>query len=237
MRSEGFSIASKNPGELADVISSNLRMKIEEAQTLLDIIDPLKRLNKVNDLLLREVELSSIQAKIQSNVKDEISKNQRDYFLREQMRAIHRELGDSDDKSQEINEYKRKIKLAKMPTKAKEEAERQLKRLEQMHPESAESTVVRTYLDWLVEMPWSRSSKGKIDILRAKKVLDSEHHGLEKIKDRILEYLAVRQAESEVEGGDLMFCGTSGGGQDLPGSCHCQGHEAKVCTDFAGRHS
>jgi len=203
----------QEPGRLADVISSNLRMKIEEAQTLLDIIDPLKRLNKVNDLLLREVELSSIQAKIQSNVKDEISKNQRDYFLREQMRAIHRELGDSDDKSQEINEYKRKIKLAKMPAKAKDEAERQLKRLEQMHPESAESTVVRTYLDWLVEMPWSRSSKGKIDILRAKKVLDSEHHGLVKIKDRILEYLAVRQLNPKLKGAILCFVGPPGVGK------------------------
>ncbi len=203
----------QEPGRLADVISSNLRMKIEEAQTLLDIIDPIKRLSKVNELLLREVELSSIQAKIQSNVKDEISKNQRDYFLREQMRAIHRELGDSDDKSQEINEYKRKIKQAKMPAKAKDEAQRQLKRLEQMHPESAESTVVRTYLDWLVEMPWSRSSKGKIDIVRAKKVLDSEHYGLEKVKDRILEYLAVRRLNPKLKGAILCFVGPPGVGK------------------------
>jgi len=203
----------QEPGRLADVISSNLRMKIDEAQTLLDIIDPVKRLSKVNDLLLREVELSSIQAKIQSNVKDEISKNQRDYFLREQMRAIHRELGEADDKSQEIEEYKRKIKQAKMPAKAKDEAQRQLKRLEQMHPESAESTVVRTYLDWLVEMPWSRSSKGKIDIMRAKKVLDSEHHGLEKVKDRILEYLAVRRLNPNLKGAILCFVGPPGVGK------------------------
>jgi len=203
----------QEPGRLADVISSNLRMKIDEAQTLLDIIDPVKRLSKVNDLLLREVELSSIQAKIQSNVKDEISKNQRDYFLREQMRAIHRELGEADDKSQEIDEYKRKIKQAKMPAKAKDEAQRQLKRLEQMHPESAESTVVRTYLDWLVEMPWSRSSKGKIDIMRAKKVLDSEHHGLEKVKDRILEYLAVRRLNPNLKGAILCFVGPPGVGK------------------------
>lgn len=203
----------QDPGRLADIISSNLRMKIEEAQKLLDIIDPVERLAKVNDLLLREVELSSIQAKIQSNVKDEISKNQRDYFLREQMRAIHRELGESDDKTQEMAEFGDKIKRAKMPLKAKEEAERQLKRLEQMHPESAESTIVRTYLDWLVDMPWSRSSKGTIDVKRAKTVLDAEHYGLEKVKERILEYLAVRQLNPKLKGAILCFVGPPGVGK------------------------
>ncbi len=203
----------QEPGRLADLISSNLRMKINEAQLLLEITDPIKRLTKVNELLLREVELSSIQAKIQSNVKNEITKNQRDYFLREQMRAIHQELGDSDEKTREIDEYKKKIKQAKMPARAREEARRQLKRLDQMHPESAESTVVRTYLDWLVEMPWSRSSKGKIDIPRAKKVLDANHYGLEKVKDRILEYLAVRRLNPRLKGAILCFVGPPGVGK------------------------
>ncbi len=203
----------QDPGRLADVIASNLRMKIDEAQMLLDIIDPVERLTKVSDFLLREVELSSIQAKIQSSVKDEISKSQRDYFLREQMRAIHRELGETDDKSREIDEYGAKIKNAKMPLKARDEAKRQLKRLDQMHPDSAESTVIRTYLDWLVEMPWSRSSKGKIDMLRAKKVLDSEHYGLEKVKDRILEYLAVRRLNPRLKGAILCFVGPPGVGK------------------------
>ncbi|RUA02620.1 MAG: endopeptidase La [Deltaproteobacteria bacterium] len=203
----------QEPGRLADLISSNLRMKINEAQQLLEIVDPVKRLAKVNELLLREVELSSIQAKIQSNVKSEITKNQRDYFLREQMRAIHQELGELDDKTREVIEYKKKIKKAKMPARAREEARRQLKRLDQMHPESAESTVVRTYLDWLVELPWKRSSKGKIDIPRAKKVLDANHYGLEKVKDRILEYLAVRQLNPRLKGAILCFVGPPGVGK------------------------
>ncbi len=203
----------QDPGRLADLISSNLRMKVDEAQQLLEITDPVERLTKVNELLLREVELSSIQAKIQSNVKNEITKNQRDYFLREQMRAIHQELGELDDKTREIDEYKKKIKRAKMPAKAKEEAHRQLKRLDQMHPESAESTVVRAYLDWLVEVPWHRSSKGKIDIARAKKVLDAHHYGLEKVKDRILEYLAVRRLNPQLKGAILCFVGPPGVGK------------------------
>jgi len=203
----------QDPGRLADLISSNLRMKINEAQELLEITDPINRLTRVNQLLVREVELSSIQAKIQSSVKNEITKNQRDYFLREQMRAIHQELGELDEKTREIDEYKKKIKKAKMPSKAKEEAQRQLKRLEQMHPESAESTVVRVYLDWLVEMPWRRSSKGKIDIPLAKKILDANHYGLEKVKDRILEYLAVRRLNPKIKGPILCFVGPPGVGK------------------------
>ncbi len=129
----------EDPGKLADLVASNLKLKIEESQVLLELIDPMERLQKVNDLLSREVELSTMQAKIQSDVKDEISKSQRDYFLREQMRAIHRELGEQDEKTQEIEDYRQKIKQAKMPKDANEEAEKQLKRLEQMHPDSAES--------------------------------------------------------------------------------------------------
>ncbi len=126
-----------DPGKLADLVASNLRLKIDESQILLELIDPVERLKKVNDLLSREVELSSMQVKIQSDVKDEISKSQRDYFLREQMRAIHRELGESDDKAQEIEDYKKKIKSARMSKEAEKEALKQLKRMEQMHPDSA----------------------------------------------------------------------------------------------------
>jgi ATP-dependent Lon protease len=146
----------EDPGKLADLVASNLRLKIDESQLLLEIVDPVARLTKVNDILSREVELSSMQAKIQSDVKDEISKSQRDYFLREQMRAIHKELGEQDEKLQEVEEYRKKIKKAKMPPEAQKESEKQLRRLEQMHPDSAESSMVRTYLDWLVEMPWGK---------------------------------------------------------------------------------
>ena len=128
----------ENPGKLADLVASNLRLKLEESQELLELIDPVARLRKINDMLSREVELSAMQAKIQSDVRDEISKNQRDYFLREQMRVIHRELGEQDDRNIEIEEYEKKIKRARMPKDAKLEAKKQLKRFDQMHPDSAE---------------------------------------------------------------------------------------------------
>jgi ATP-dependent Lon protease len=202
-----------DPGKLADVVASNLRLKIPESQVLLEIIDPVKRLQKVNDLLTRELELSAMQAKIQSTVKDEISKNQRDYFLREQVRAIHRELGEQDDKVQEIEEYQKKIRRAKMSQEAAKEASKQLKRLEQMHPDSAESTVVRNYLDWLVEMPWNKSTKDVFDITAAKKTLDKDHYRLTKVKDRILEYLSVRKLNPKMKGPILCFVGPPGVGK------------------------
>ncbi len=203
----------EDPGKLADLVASNLRLKIDEAQQLIELTDSIERLKKVNDLLFREVELSAMQAKIQSDVKDEISKNQRDYFLREQMRAIHKELGELDEKTQEIEDLRRKIKRAKMPQEADKEALKQLKRMEQMHPDSAESSVVRTYLDWLIDMPWNKSTKDVIDIKKAKEVLDRDHHGLERIKDRILEYLSVRKLNPKTKGPILCFVGPPGVGK------------------------
>lgn len=202
-----------DPGRLADLVASNLRLKIDEAQAIIEIIDPIQRLKKVNDLLFREVELSAMQAKIQSEVKDEISKSQKDYFLREQVRAIHRELGELDERTQEIEEYKTKIKRARMPQEAKAEAEKQLRRLEQMHPDSAEASVVRTYLDWMVELPWKKSTTDVIDMKKAKAVLDADHYGLEKIKDRILEYLSVRKLNADTKGPILCFVGPPGVGK------------------------
>jgi len=203
----------EEPGKLADLVASNLRLKIEDSQRLLEIIDPVKRLKKINDLLGHEVQLSSMQAKIQSEVKDEISKSQRDYFLREQVRAIHRELGEQDENQEEYDEYRKRIKQAKMPKEADKEATKQLRRLEKMHPDSAESTVVRTYLDWLVDMPWSKSSKDLIDIKRAQKVLDKDHYGLNKVKNRILEYLSVRKLNPKMKGPILCFVGPPGVGK------------------------
>ena len=206
-----------DPGKLADLVASNLKLKIKESQTVLEYIDPVKRLNKVNDLLSREVELSSIQAKIQSDVRDEISKNQRDYFLREQMRAIHKELGEQDERKQEITEYNKRIKKARMSKEAQKEAKKQLKRLEQMHPDSAEASVIRTYLDWLVDMPWSITTKGVINIKNAKKVLDADHYALDRVKDRILEYLSVRKLNPESKGPILCFIGPPGVGKTSMG--------------------
>lgn len=201
------------PGKLADLVASNLRLKIEEAQKIIELVDPVERLQMVHELLSREVELSAMQAKIQSDVKDEISKSQRDYFLREQMRAIHRELGELDEKGQEIDEYRKRIKRAKMPKEALQEADKQLRRLEQMHPDAAESSVVRTYLDWLTELPWQKATKDVLDIEKAKKVLDRDHFGLDKIKDRILEYLSVRKLNPDIKGSILCFVGPPGVGK------------------------
>jgi len=208
----------KDPGKLADLVASNLRLKIDESQILLEILESVKRLKKVNDFLSREVELSAMQAKIQSNVKDEISKNQRDYFLREQVRAINKELGEQDERTEEITEYKKKIKRAKMSKDAEKEAEKQLKRMEQMHPESAESSVIRTYLDWLVEMPWSKSTKDILDIKNAQKVLDKDHYALNKVKERILEYLSVRKLNPKMKGPILCFAGPPGVGKTSLGN-------------------
>ncbi|MFO7554207.1 MAG: endopeptidase La [Desulfobacterales bacterium] len=202
-----------DPGKLADLVASNLKLRIEESQVLLELIDPVERLKKINELLSREVELSSMQAKIQSDVRDEISKSQRDYFLREQVRVIHKELGEDDSKIKEIEDYRKKIRRAKMPKIAEKEALKQVKRLDQMHLDSAEASVVRTFLDWLVEMPWSRTTKDVIDIKHAKTVLDKEHFGLSHVKNRILEYLSVRKLNPKMKGPILCFVGPPGVGK------------------------
>ncbi|MEE8541477.1 MAG: endopeptidase La [Desulfobacterales bacterium] len=203
----------EDPGKLADLVASNLKLKLKESQRILEIEDSVERLRRVNDYLSREVEMSAMQAKIQSDVKDEISKSQRDYFLREQMKAIYRELGESDEKAREIKDYKKKIKQARMSKDANQEAQKQLKRLEQMHPDSAESSIVRTYLDWLVEMPWSKETKDKLDIKKASQILDKDHYGLDKVKERILEYLSVRKLNPKMKGPILCFVGPPGVGK------------------------
>ncbi len=203
----------EEPGRLADLVASNLKLKIEEAQKVLETFHPLQRLKKVNEYLSKEVQVSTMQAKIQSQAREEMSKTQREYFLREQLKAIKSELGDIDEKTQEIGELREKIKKAKMPQDVEKEANKQLNRLEQMHPESAEATIVRTYLDWLVEIPWSVSTVDNLDIKKAKQALDEDHYDLEKVKERILEYLAVRKLKEKMKGPILCFVGPPGVGK------------------------
>nr|HID58028.1 endopeptidase La [Desulfobacterales bacterium] len=202
-----------DPGRLADLVASNLRLKMNEAQSILELTDPIERLRKVNTLLNREVEVSAMQAKIQSDAREVISKSQREYFLREQMRAIHRELGDLDERAQEVLEYKKKIKKAKMSKEAEKEAMRQLKRFEQMHFDAAETTIIRSYLDWLGEMPWKRSTRDVLDIKKALKVLDEDHYNLKNVKERILEYLSVRKLNKDMKGPILCLVGPPGVGK------------------------
>jgi ATP-dependent Lon protease len=203
----------EDPGHLADLVAANLRLKIDEAQTVLEELDPIRSLIKVNDFLRKELEVSAIQAKIQSQAREEMDRTQREYFLREQLRAIKKELGDIDEQSKEMEDYRLKISRARMPKQAEEEALKQVSRLEQMHPDAAEASIVRTYLDWLVELPWSKSTRDKLDVKEAKAILDEDHYDLEKVKDRILEYLSVRKLNKKMKGPILCFVGPPGVGK------------------------
>jgi len=203
----------EEPGRLADLVGSNLRLKVNEAQRILETTMPVERLKLVAELLNKELEVSVVQAKIQSDAKEEMSKSQREYFLREQMQALKKELGDDDSYSQEIEELRDRIKKKRMPRYAKKEARKQLKRLDMMHPDASEASIVRTYLDWLLDLPWGKSSKDRLDIKIAAEVLDEDHYGLEKIKERILEYLAVRKLNKSTKGPILCFVGPPGVGK------------------------
>ncbi len=200
-------------GKLSDLIASNVGFKLEDNQKILELYDPIARIKKVNELLTREIQLLEVQAKIQNQAKEEISKSQKEYFLREQLRAIQQELGETDDRLQEIEEYRTKIMKAKMPKEVEKEAIKNLKRLEMMHPDSAEAGVIRTYLDWMVELPWAKATKDSIDIKKSAKILDEDHYDLERIKERILEFLAVRKLNEKLKGPILCFVGPPGVGK------------------------
>jgi len=201
-----------DPGSMADLIASNLGLKLAEAQMLLEIEDPVKRLTKVNDLLAREHEMLSVQAQIQNAAREEMGKNQKEYYLREQMKAIQQELGDHDGK-EELEELRKSIEVAKMPEAAQKEALKQLGRLERMHGDSGEAGVIRTYLDWLIDIPWSKTTRDSLDIVRAKQILDEDHSYLDKVKERILEFLAVRKLNKKMKGPILCFVGPPGVGK------------------------
>lgn len=203
----------EEPGRLADMVASNLGLKVDITQAVLEISDPIQRLRQVSDILAKEIEVLSMQQKIQAQAKGEMDKTQREYFLREQLKAIQKELGELDERAEEITEFRKRIKDAKMPEKVLKEADKQLKRLEKMHPDTAESATVRTYLEWMVELPWSKKSKDNLDLKAAAKVLNDDHYDLEKVKERILEYLAVRKLKEKMKGPILCFVGPPGVGK------------------------
>ncbi len=203
----------EEPGRLADLVGSNLRLKITESQAILEELNPVKRLQLVNELLTKELEVSTVQAKIQSDAKEEMSKSQREYYLREQLHALQKELGDGDERGQEIDDLLRKLKKAKMPKSVRKEARKQISRMEMMHPDSSEATIIRTYIDWIIDVPWKKGTKDKLDLVAAREVLDEDHFGLDKIKERILEYLAVRKLNPDTKGPILCFIGPPGVGK------------------------
>jgi ATP-dependent Lon protease len=203
----------EEPGRLADLIASNLGLKTDQAQDVLETTDIVERLKKLSDVMNREIELLTVQRKIQTEARGEIDKTQREYFLREQQKAIQKELGEIDERAEEVKEFKQKIKEAKMPEKVAKEAEKQLKRLQKMHPDSAEAATIRTYLEWMVELPWAKSTKDILNIKAAEKVLNEDHYDLEKVKERILEYLSVRKLKPTMKGPILCFIGPPGVGK------------------------
>ena len=206
------------PGVLADLIASIVNTTVEEKQRILETIDVKARLKEVTRLVNHQVEVLELGSKIQSRVKDDMDKSQREYYLRQQLKAIQQELGEADEGRVEIEEYRQKIAARNLPEVARTEAERELERLSRMHPSSAEYTVASTYLDWITALPWQEGTLDNLDIRKARKVLDEDHYGLEKPKKRIIEYLSVRKLKPDTKGPILCFAGPPGTGKTSLGS-------------------
>jgi ATP-dependent Lon protease len=213
--SEVMAIANnlEDPGRLADLTASNLDLRVEEAQGVLESLDPLERLKSVHDLLKRELDLLSMQREIDSLARDEMDRSQRESYLRHQMKAIMDELGEGNELAEEIDQYRRKAKKLKWSSEVQEEFDRQLKRLERMHPDSSEATTLRNYLDWMTGLPWGKTTRDNLNLAKAAEILDEEHYGLEQVKDRILEYLSVRKLSKKSRGPILCFVGPPGVGK------------------------
>jgi ATP-dependent Lon protease len=204
---------SNQPGKLADDIAANMPLKIEDKQEILSCFDARTRLERLSVILRRELEILELERKIHMRVRKQMEKTQKEYYLREQMRAIKKELGDRDDFSSEAEEFKQKIEEANLPQDVLDKAVRELDKLESMPPMAAESVVVRNYLDWLLAIPWGVMTEDRLDIERAEEILDEDHWGLEKVKERILEFLAVRQLSDELRGPILCLVGPPGVGK------------------------
>ncbi|WP_148596665.1 endopeptidase La [Aquisphaera giovannonii] len=213
---EELQVAAMNthePGRLADLLASSLPFSIEERQTLLGEVNVRSRLERLGQYLARQLAIVELSTKIQEQVGSELSKAQRDHFLRQQIKAIQEELGEPESENPEVAELWERLKAAGPPTEVLKEAERELERLGGMHPSSAEYSIVRTYLDWLAILPWAKCSRDRLDLRRARKVLDEDHYDLEKIKERILEYLAVRKLKKDMKGPILCLAGPPGTGK------------------------
>ncbi|MGB5106426.1 MAG: endopeptidase La [Candidatus Zixiibacteriota bacterium] len=206
-------INQESASKLADYVASNLNLTIASKQELLEVFEVQPRLEKLVQHLNKEVGVLELSQKIQSDAAHEMGKMQRDYILREQLKAIRRELGEADDRTTEVDEFKRKIDENELPKLAHEAAEKELDRLSKMNPSAAEYIVSRTYLDWLTTLPWNRNTEEELDINKAEAILDEDHHGLEKVKERILEFLAVQKLKSEMKGPILCFVGPPGVGK------------------------
>ncbi len=203
----------EDPGALADTIISHLLIRVAEKQRLLEITSPYKRLSELLKRLTSENSILELEEKIQGKVRKELERTQKEYYLREQLRVIQEELGKEDDTLSEIREYRERIKKAKLPKEVEEKALKEVKRLEKMPPMAAEGAVVRNYLDWILSLPWNKKTRDRLDLKRAEKILNEDHYGLEKVKERILEYLAVKTLTKKLKGPILCFVGPPGVGK------------------------
>ncbi len=203
----------EDPGRLADVAASNLELKVADAQSVLEKLNPADRLRRVNELLAREINVLLVQQEINTQAKGEIDRTQREFYLRQQLKAIQTELGEGNELLEEIQMYRDKLILANLPEAVEEEVDRQIKKLERMHPDAAEAATLRNYLDVMVSLPWSKSSEENLDLKRAQTILDEDHYGLEKVKERIIESLAVRKLKEKVRGQILCLVGPPGVGK------------------------
>ncbi|MDP3939873.1 MAG: endopeptidase La, partial [Deltaproteobacteria bacterium] len=201
------------PGRVADMITFGMNLGVPEKQAFLETLDVKERLEKVAESLSKEIEIARVTRDIKEQVQGAVGKSQREYFLREQMKAIQKELGEEDERTVEFNDLQKAIEEAKMPPEALKEANQELERLRKLPPHAAEYSMLRTYLDWLVELPWSVSTEDHIDIAEARRVLDEDHYDLDKVKERIIEFLAVRKLKSDLKGPILCFVGPPGTGK------------------------
>ncbi|MDP7420306.1 MAG: endopeptidase La, partial [bacterium] len=204
---------TEEPSRLADIITAHLNLTVKDKQDILEVTDTRERLEKLSLILNKEIEILGLEKKIRGRVRQQIEKIQKEYYLREQLKAIHKELGSEDEFSAEIQEYRKKITAAKMGKEAEEKALRELERLERMPYASAEVGVIKTYLDWLCDLPWTKRSRDKTDIVRSRHILDEDHYGLKNVKERILEYLAVCKLTKKIRGPILCFVGPPGVGK------------------------
>jgi ATP-dependent Lon protease len=200
-------------GRLADLAASNLELKVEDAQSVLDIADTTVRLRRVNELLNKEIEVLTVQQEINTQARADIDRSQREFFLRQQLKAIQTELGEGNELAEEIAQFREKIEAADMPKHAEEEALRQLKKLERMHPDAAETATLRNWMEIMTDLPWSKSSVDNLDLIKAQQILDEDHYGLEKVKERIVEALAVRKLKEKPKGSIMCLVGPPGVGK------------------------
>ncbi|HEY0544848.1 MAG TPA: endopeptidase La [Pyrinomonadaceae bacterium] len=200
-------------GRLADLSASNLELKVEDAQSVLDIADTTARLRRVNELLNKEIEVLTVQQEINTQARADIDRSQREFYLRQQLKAIQTELGEGNELAEEIAQFREKIEAAKMPKVAEEEAIRQLKKLERMHPDAAETATLRNWMEIMTDLPWSKSSTDNLDLIKAERILNEDHYGLERVKERIVEALAVRKLKKKPKGPILCLVGPPGVGK------------------------